>query len=221
MVEAGALVTQRNVERSAQVMEAFPLMVEAIRRIGFPAIRTRGTLGGSLAHADPAGELPLVAVTVGAKLTLRSRTETRTIGADDFFVGHYTTARTPSELLVSSSWPTDWDTWGFSEFARRTGDFAIVAAAVVARLDGELVTRARVAVGGVAGRPVRLTEVEEALQGSPLAESNIESAADLAATLVDPIGDIHASPEFRRRLTTTQVRRALLEAAERVGRAGR
>ena len=215
-MRTGALLTQRRAETDPRIAERFPLLSTATRHIGFPAIRTRGTLGGSLAHADPAAELPLVAVTVGAELTLEARSGRRVVSADDFFVGHYTTARMPNELLVEVAWPIGWDTWGFSEFARRTGDFAIVSAAAVVNFDGDLVSETRVAVGGVASRPQRLTEVEESLRGGPLSESAITAAADVATDLVEPTGDIHANAAYRRRLVGVQVRRALARAAERM-----
>lgn len=210
-VSVGAMTTHRTVERHPDVIRHFPLLARAVGHVGFPAIRSRGTIGGSLAHADPAGELPLIALVSGAEITLEGPSVKRVVPADEFFVSHFTTVRRSDEIVTRVKFPV-WPTAGFSEFARRSGDFAIVAAAIVARLEAGVVSEARIGVAGIGVRPLRLAAAEEALLDAPLSEATADLAAAAAAEAVDPLGDIHGSPEFRRRLVATQVRNAVLDA---------
>jgi aerobic carbon-monoxide dehydrogenase medium subunit len=212
-LELGAMTTHRVVERTLGAQH--PLLTAAASHVGFPAIRARGTIGGSLAHADPAGEIPLVTLVSDAEIGLLSTTGERTVGASGFFVGPYTTARSRGELITRIVFPIPPSAWGFSEFARRTGDYALVACAVSLKINAEGITHAAVGVAGVADRPIRLPAAESALLGSRPDPSTIAGAAEIAATSVEPLADIHGSGEYRRRLVRTLTARALEQASGR------
>ncbi|HZR93017.1 MAG TPA: FAD binding domain-containing protein [Gaiellaceae bacterium] len=178
-VRVGALVRHAALVRQ----DAHPLLAEAARFVGHPAIRTRGTLGGSLAHADPAAELPVVAVALGAVAHVQGPAGARTLPAGELFTGPLQTALRPDELIVAVDFPLP-DTWGFAEFSRRHGDFALALAAT-ARFGDET----RIAVGGVAGTPLLLAGASE-LERAPA------------------FGDVHGPAEYRRALAAECVRRA-------------
>ncbi len=207
----GAMTTQRQAETSEAVKVGAPMVAHALTMVGFRPTRTRGTVVGSLTHADPAAELPTVALALDARFRLASQTGERDVAVDDFFVSYFTTQRQPTELVVDVSFPSRFTGWGFAEFRRRTGDFAIVAAAVAIEPNG----RIRIALGGVAERPIRAPEAEAALNGHRIDDDTAELAARAAAEAVEPLGDIHGSPDFRRRLLVSIVRSALLDAANR------
>jgi CO/xanthine dehydrogenase FAD-binding subunit len=155
--------------------------------IGYPAIRNRGTIGGSLAHADPAAELPCVACATEAEIVTASHRGDRVIAAPDFFVGYFETALDPAELLVEARFPVarTGEAWRFDEFTRKSGDFAVAAAGVGLALAEGLVTMARIAIGGVADRPLRVAPAEERLVGQPPSDEGIAAAAELVAELAD------------------------------------
>jgi carbon-monoxide dehydrogenase medium subunit len=209
-----ALVRQRHVERSARVAETLPILAEALGQVAHPQIRNRGTICGSLAHADPAAELPSVMSVLDATFTIASSRGTRTVPVEDFFQFHLTTAIEPDELLlrVRVNLPGP-DTFGvFREFATRHGDFALAGVAALCQLDSDGVVRAcRIAAAGVAPTPHRLHSVEELLVGQRLADTVLREAEQLAHNEVDPTGDIHASAAYRQRLTGALVKRALTE----------
>jgi carbon-monoxide dehydrogenase medium subunit len=209
-----ALVRQRHVERSAQVAEALPILTQALHQVAHPQIRNRGTVCGSLAHADPSAELPSVMAVLDATFTVASARGTRTIPVADFFEFHLTTALEPDEMLlrVRVNLPGP-DTYSaFQEFATRRGDFALAGVAVLCQLDDAGVVRAcRIAAAGVAPTPHRLSEVEDMLLGRRLANDVLREAENLARDGVDPTGDIHASAAYRQRLTGVLVRRALAD----------
>jgi carbon-monoxide dehydrogenase medium subunit len=209
LTSLGAMTRHRAVERSADVARHVPLLAAAVPYIGHAAIRTRGTIGGSLAHADPAAELPAIALALDATFEARSTRGTRTISASDFFVGYFTTALEPDEILTKVSFPNAAPGTGVSvqEMARRHGDFAMVAAAASVAPDGDV----RIALINVADRPVRATEAEAAMrEGAP-----IPDVAALATRDIEPTADLHASAAYRRSVATVLVRRALTEAASR------
>lgn len=214
----GATVTHRRVERSPEVRECTPLIADAMPLVGHVAIRSRGTIGGSLAHADPAAELPAVALALGASFTVRSRDRgERVVDADDFFEGYFTTALEPDEILTAISFPVAEANRGFAieEVARRHGDFAMVGTAVAVSVADGAITDARVAMINAAEKPVRATAAEEALrEGADFAAAAAAAVADL-----DPSGDLHASPAYRRKVAAVCVRRALERAtAQLIGR---
>jgi CO/xanthine dehydrogenase FAD-binding subunit len=213
----GALTRQRMLEFSAPVREHLPLLHEATTLVGHLPIRTRGTLGGSLAHADPAAEYPAVVTALEAELLVQGPKGHRMLRPEEFFVGYLTTALAPDELLIEVRFPIPSPTggWAFAEFARRHGDFAIVGIAALLEAEGERCRRARLATVGVGATPLRLREAEQILEQEGLTEQGIEAAAARAAELIDPQSDIHASGEFRHHLTRVLTRRALRQARAR------
>ncbi len=220
-VAIGALTRQHAVERSDVVRSRVPLLAEACRFIGHAPIRHRGTVGGNLAHADPASELPAVMVALEAQLTLARAGAARTLPADRFFVGPLATAVAPGELLIDIRVPRASPRTGsaFVEMARRAGDFALVGVAAVIALDGAgRCEWARVALCGVGGTPIRARTAEEALMGQSPAGAALDEAANRAAAATSPPSDVHASAAFRRKLARHFTREAIRIAAERAGR---
>lgn len=211
----GALVRHRTLERDPRIAAAAPLLRRVAPFIGHTPIRSRGTLGGSLAHAEPTAELALAAVTLDARLDVASgRAGTREIAAADFFLGPFTSALEPDELLTGVRVPIAGaeDRVGFAEVAQRSGDFALVAAACRVTVRDGAVADAAVALAGVAQSPVRVPVAEQALVGrSPDAAAAAEAARAACADL-EPRSDIHASAEFRRHLAEVLTLRALTEA---------
>ncbi len=203
---------------SREVARAAPLLAKALPWVGHGQTRARGTVGGSIALGDPSAEIPLVAVALGATITLHAVRDDREVPAEAFFLGAMETARRAHECLTEISFPT----WagpgrigtGFTEVAERHGDFAIVAAAAQLQLDDDGVCRrAAVAVGGAAPAPLRLAASEAALVGSRLDEEALRAAAGEVAARLDPPSDGHASAEYRRRAAPALVRRAIEDAA--------
>jgi carbon-monoxide dehydrogenase medium subunit len=214
----GAMTRQRDVERSEVVRQSQPLLHEAVALIAHPQIRNRGTIGGSLAHADPASELPAVALALDAEFAVAGPRGERSIPAKEFFVTFLTTALEADEVLTSVSFPRRAAGTGYSvqEVARRHGDFALSGTAVTFRIDGDRCADARIALFGVGATPVRATLAEDSLRGKTITDATLNVAADAARDELDePLGDIHASSEFRRHLARTMVRRALTKAAAR------
>jgi aerobic carbon-monoxide dehydrogenase medium subunit len=191
------------------------LLSRVVRHIAHYPIRTRGTFCGSIAHADPASEWCLVAAALGAEMVARRAGGTRTIAADDFFRGIMTTALQEDELLTEVQLPIlAADTcFGFYEFNRRAGDFALAMALVTYRVQGGVINEARVAVGGVEPQPRRIAQAEQALVGKAPGKEAFAAAADAAMAAVDPLEDAITSADYRRDLTRTVVRRALEQAA--------
>jgi CO/xanthine dehydrogenase FAD-binding subunit len=203
----GALARQADALVSPDVRVRAPLLAEALRHVGHPAIRNRGTIGGSIAHADPAGEPLAVLVALDGEIVATGPRGERTIPASSFCLGPFSTALEPGELLTAVRAPAqDGRRFGFVEIARRRGDFAIAGAAVV-------LEPARIALFGVAGTPIRAVSAEEALAGG----ASATEAAALAASSLEPSSDVHASAEYRRRVAAVVVRRALEQAGARAG----
>jgi carbon-monoxide dehydrogenase medium subunit len=217
-LRVGALVRQRALERSTLVRERAPLLAQALPYVGHPQIRTRGTLGGSLAHADPAAELPAVMVALDARLTLRRAGGERIVAAGDFVVAALTTVLAPDELLTEIALPRWPARTGASvlEVAKRHGDFALGGVAAALTLDGQgRVAAARIVCFGVGERPVRITDAERALAGGPPSAIAFAEAGRLASAAIKPGDDIHASGAYRRRLAGVLTTRALAAALER------
>jgi aerobic carbon-monoxide dehydrogenase medium subunit len=215
-VTLGAMVRWRDVLDNAELRMAHPLLVAALGHVAHHQIRNRGTVGGSLAHADPAAELPCIAVTCEAEISVVGAGGARTIAAADFFRGPLMTALSPDELIRDirlPPWPPR-RRFGFAEFARRSGDFALAGAAVFYDPDRDGESRnAHVGVIGAADRPVRLKSAEGVLNDCPVDEQTIAAVAAAASAAADPPGDIHASGAYRRVLVGTMVERALKTAA--------
>lgn len=214
----GAMTRQRSVETSDLARRAAPLVHEAMPSIAHVQIRNRGTVGGSIAHADPAAELPAVMVALGATFRAQSRAGSRTIAADAFFTGLFTTALAPDELLVEIVVPPlpPASGWAFTEMARRHGDYALAGVAAVVTLDsGGRCRAARIALFSVGDGPVLAAAAAALLESQVPTPELIGAAGDRASRDIDPPGDIHASAAYRRHLAGVLTRRALSRAFER------
>jgi carbon-monoxide dehydrogenase medium subunit len=212
VLHAGALVRQRRLERWAAGRA--PLLATALRHVGHLAIRVRGTVAGSIAHADPAAELPALLVCHDGAVVVRSAGGERVVPAADLFLGPLVTALAADELVVETRWPLPaaGAGWGFHEVARRHGDFALAgAAAIVALRDGH-VHRARLALFGCGPTPVRAVAAEKALTGQVPTAAAIDAAARLAAEGLDAQDDLHATAAYRRRVAATLLARAVGDA---------
>jgi carbon-monoxide dehydrogenase medium subunit len=213
----GAMTRMAEVERSPEVAVAAPLLTEAIGLVAHVPVRNRGTVGGSLAHADPAAELPAVALALDAELVAAGPGGTRTIPAGEFFTGPYGTALTPEEILTEVRLPVWPGGHAFLEFSRIHANFAVVAVAALVDVDsaGGQIGRARVALAGVGPTPVRAHAAERALPGTSGDTEAIRAAARLAVADLSPAGDLHASAETRLTLAQVYLRRALELAVSR------
>jgi aerobic carbon-monoxide dehydrogenase medium subunit len=215
-VTLGAMVRWRDIEDDARLETAHPLLKAAIAHVAHYQIRNRGTVGGSIAHADPAAEMPGIAMTCDAEIAVVGKSGEHAFQAADFFQGALTTALTADQIIVEVRlpfWPKG-RRWGFQEFARRRGDFAMAAAAVFYDQDQRgKAMNAHVGVIGVGDRPLRLAGVEDVLNGQAIDEATIAKAEAAASAAVDPQDDIHASAAYRRALVGTMVERALKQAA--------
>jgi len=214
-VSLGAMVRWRDILDDARLRTAHPLLVSAIGHVGHYQIRNRGTVGGSLAHADPAAEMPGIAVTCDAEITVSGKAGAHAIAAAEFFRGPLTTALEPDEVITEIRLPL-WlprRRFGFAEFARRHGDFALAGAAVFYDEDANgKATNAHIGVIAVADKPLRLAGAEERLNGYIVNAETIAAVAKAAASAVDPADDIHASGAYRRVLLGEMVERALKAA---------
>ncbi|HUD88391.1 MAG TPA: FAD binding domain-containing protein [Xanthobacteraceae bacterium] len=215
----GAMMRQRDLETAPEIAQHCPLMAEVLRHVGHRQTRNRGTIGGSLAHADPAAELPAVCAAYDAVIHVASLRGIRQVAFRAFSTGFMATALEPDEMIAAIDLPV-WRTghgYGFHEFARRHGDFALAGAAALLDVGaGNVVRRAALALLGVAASPVRVDAAEARLAGQPLDAALIRSAA-AAAWLVEPMTDIHASADYRRHLAQVLSMRALTDAARRAG----
>ena len=217
-LRVGALTRHRQLEVSDPARSALPLLSRAAAEIGHLAIRNRGTIGGSLAHADPAAEWPLMAVTLDAQIVLRSRRASRTVAARNFFVGPLTTVIQPGEMLCEIRFPINagHTLWGFQELSRRPGDFAVAAVACeIVRGDDGLCVGAALGVAGAHSTPLIVPEAEKVLAGSRGEEASLKEAAERAAAAVEPSSDLHGSADYRRRVVRVLAQRALKEAWSR------
>jgi carbon-monoxide dehydrogenase medium subunit len=214
----GAMTRERTAERSDVVRESVPLLAEAMPLIGHLAIRNRGTIGGSAAHADPSAEIPAVLLALDGELVVRSSARgERTIGARDFFQGFFTTALDPDEALTELRFPVAQPGTGvaFEEATRRHGDFAMVGAAAVVRTEGGHIVEGRITLFGVSDTPIRREQAERVLVGAEPSAQTFEESAALAADSLTPPSDIHGTSTYRKHLVRVLVRRALAKAAER------
>ena len=211
----GALTRQREMERSGLVQERTPVLAAAMPFIGHFQIRNRGTIGGSIAHADPSAEIPAVCLALEAEFVLASDGRERVMKAEEFFITHLTTALEPVEVLTQIRIPgstREWR-WGFQEVCRREGDFALVGAIAMLQLDaGGLCQAARITMFGVGGTPLRMRKAEDILSGSSVDAQTREEVAGVISEELDPDADIHASARYRKEVGGVMVRRAL-EAA--------
>jgi carbon-monoxide dehydrogenase medium subunit len=212
-VRLGAMVRWRDIEDDARLDTAHPLLKAAIAEVAHYQIRNRGTVGGSIAHADPAAEMPGIAVTCDAKIAVVGRAGSRVINAADFFLAPLTTALAADEIIVEirlPAWPQE-RRWAFKEFARRRGDFAMAGTALFYDVDASgKACNAHVGAIGVGDRPQRLAAAESAINGNVVDIATSERAGAAASDAVMPQSDIHASAAYRKSLIGTLVERALL-----------
>jgi len=223
-VRIGAMTRQRQVERDPLVAERAPLVYETMPSIAYPQIRTRGTFGGSIAHADPAAQLPALSVALNGRFRLRKGTAERWVAADEFFVALFTTLLEPDELLVEVALPPmpRRSGWSFQEVSRRQHDFPLAGVAAVVTLDGTSPAadagcqEARLVFLSVGDGPMPSHQAAAMLQGQKPTPELIRAAADAAAQQdIDPVSDIHAAAEFRRHLARVLAQRALEQAFRR------
>src|SRR6516165_9838583 len=218
-VAVGAMTREYIAEESGTVADAVPLLAAALPLIGHEAIRNRGTIGGSLAHADPAAELPAVARALDAEFVVRGQSGERVVPAAEWFEGFLTTSRRPDELLVEVRFPTADRGTGisFQEVARRHGDFAIVGLAASLTLSGGAISDARLALAGMSDVPVRAAHAEDLLVGERPSAELFDEAASRATDDTDPPADLHGSSDYRKKVAAALVRRGLREAADNAG----
>ena len=234
-IRVGAMTRQRAAERSPVLASRVPLIAEALRWVGHAQIRNRGTVGGSLAHADPAAELPAVAAALGATFVIAGQNGTRTLSPDEFFMGYLTTAIEPTEVLTEVRIPVMARDagWAFTEVSRRHGDFALVGVAALVHVDGDRCRDVRLAFTGVGPMPVRVREAEATLEGQRLTrdarsgqpggrldDAVLQEVGRMVAERLEPESDIQASAEYRKHIAGVLARRALTTAAARAGGAG-
>jgi aerobic carbon-monoxide dehydrogenase medium subunit len=219
-VTIGAMTREYVAEESGTVADTLPLLAAALPLIGHEAIRSRGTIGGSLAHADPAAELPAVARALDAEFVVRGPSGTRVIPAAEWFDGYLTTSRRPDELLAEVRFPAAGPGTGvsFEEVARRHGDFAIVGLATSLVLSGGVISDARLAFAGVSDVPVRAAAAEDLLAGERPSAELFDEAARRATEDLDPPADLHGSSDYRKTVAAAVVRRGLRAAADNAAR---
>jgi carbon-monoxide dehydrogenase medium subunit len=214
----GAMTRESQVEHSPLVAERAPLITETMPHIAHEQIRHRGTFGGCMAHADPAAELPTIAVALKANMKVRGQAGERWVPAEEFFISLFTTVLMPDDLLVEVAIPPRpaRTGWSFMEVARRHGDYALAGVAATVTLDSQnRCDEARLVYVSVGDRPENAVEATAVLQGQELTAEAVEAAAETAAANVDPVKDIHASVAYRRHLVQILTRRALTKATER------
>lgn len=210
VLRIGALTRYAALERSPEIAEKAPLLVKAVRHVAHPAIRNRGTIGGSIAFADPAAELPACLLALGADIVLRSKDSSRRVAAADFFIDLYETARAENEIVEATELKpaTGNMRYGFDELARRHGDFAIVGLAAAAEMDGKKILSLKLAFFGVGNRPV-LAKAGGLAAGQELSEARIDEIAKAAAGDLDPYDDLQATGKMRRHLASVLTGRVL------------
>jgi CO/xanthine dehydrogenase FAD-binding subunit len=214
----GALARYRTLERDSGLNAMFPLIAEALPHIAHPQIRNRGTIGGNLSHADPASELPAIAVALGARFHIQAAKRERWLDASDFFVGALTTDLQPDEMLVEVELPLPKPRTGacFTELARRRGDFAIVGVAAMVTLgERDECTHARLTFCGVGETPVDASSATDVLAGRVLTEEAVRDVAASVQTMIDPGGSVHATAGYQRHIAGVLTERALQKACLR------
>lgn len=218
-LKIGALTPHRWVEEmeDPELLGGFSVLKRAARWVGHYPIRTLGTFGGSIAHGDPSAEWCMLAALLDAEVVAVGPGGERVIPASDFFHGFFMTALEPDEIIVAVRFPQPAPNAALQEFARRAGDYAIVAAAVTLDIDDGKCRSARVVLGGVADVPLRVPEAERVLEGAEVGRETFEEAGREAAKVVDPPSDVQGTSEYRRDLSAVMVRRALEKAAGDVG----
>ncbi len=211
----GAMVRQATAEQSPEVALAAPLLAEALGHVAHPPVRHSGTVVGSIAHADPAAELPAVALALDAQMTAAGPHGERRISAAEFFQGPFTTALAPDEILTEVRFPSFPGGHAFVEFARTHGNFAVVGVAAQVAVSDGVVSRTALAASGVAATPIRLTAAEEALTGTAGDDAAVEAAVEAAVSRLDPVDDVHASAATRVDVARVCLREGIRSAVDR------
>ena len=216
-IRVGALTRHYQLETSAVIARHLPVLTSAMTHVAHLAIRNRGTIGGSLSHADPAAELPMMALLLDAELHIASASGKRTIAARDFFVGALTVDLARDDIVTEIVLPKlpPKTGWGFEEVARRSGDFALAAAAATLTLSAGVISQARIALTGVGATPVRAAEAEVLLVGQALEPGLIDRIIDAVRAAIEPDTDLHASSDYRRHLGGVLAGRAVSAAWRR------
>ena len=221
VLRIGSMTRERHLEFDPLIPKWTPLLAEAVHFIAHPQIRNRGTMGGSIVNADPAAELPVLMLALNARLKAKNKSGERWIGAPDFFVGMFTTALEPDEILVEIELPLSSTRtgWSFMEVAPRAGDYALMGVAALVTLDeGGKCKAAKLVYLNAGEGPVEAKEAEQLLKGEALSDELIESAASRASQEeINPFGNIHASSEFQRHLANVLTKKALKQAMQRAG----
>lgn len=218
----GAMTRQEEAAASPVVRDQAPLMFEALPHVAYPAIRSRGTVGGSIANADPKAELPCVLAAARGSVVLVSTSGRRELSAEEFFLGPYMTAREPDEILteVRLPEPRPGSAVAFEEVSRSAGEFALTLVGVALEIEARRCTKATVAVAGATSTPTRARAVEGALKDSTLEPATLAEAAERVNEDIEPVGDTHGSASYRRSITVVATRRALTRAAARLNGGG-
>ncbi len=213
----GAMTVENDLIASPVLQARVPLLPEAARLIADPQVRNRGTIGGDIAHGDPANDHPALSLALDATFTLQGPGGRRTVKADDFFLGTYMTALADDEILVDIRVPAfaPKTGWAYEKLKRKTGDWATAGAAVVMRLDGGVVSHVRIALTNVAPMALRATAAEDALKGRPLSDAGIAAAAQAAMAACDPAEDLRGSVDYKRAMAGQMLQRAIRQAAAR------
>ncbi len=213
----GAMTVENDLIASKVLQARVPLLPEAAKLIADPQVRNRGTIGGDIAHGDPANDHPALSLALDATFTLQGPGGRRTVKADDFFLGTYMTALAEDEILVDIRVPAfaPKTGWAYTKLKRKTGDWATAGAAVVMRLDGGVVSHVRIALTNVAPMALRATAAEDALKGRPLSDATITAAAQAAMAACDPAEDLRGSVDYKRAMAGQMLQRAIRQAAAR------
>jgi carbon-monoxide dehydrogenase medium subunit len=213
----GAMTVENELIASSVLQARAPLLVEAAKLIADPQVRNRGTIGGDIAHGDPANDHPALALALDATLTLQGPAGRRHVKADDFFLGTYMTALQDDEILVEIRLPAfaPKTGWSYQKLKRKTGDWATAGAAVVLRLDGGVVSHVRIGLTNVAPMALRALAAEQALLGRPLDDASIDAAAQAAMSACDPAEDLRGSVDYKRAMAGQMLKRAIRTAAAR------
>lgn len=216
-IRVGALTRHVALEKSEVIAKNFPVLREAMTHVAHLAIRNRGTIGGSLSHADPAAELPMMTLLLNARLGIASGKGRRTAAPAEFFVGALTTDLGDDEILTDIEFPklSPQTGWGFEEVARRSGDFALASVATTVTAANGVIAEARIAMMGIGETAMRATDVEKLLTGQQPTQELIDEAVASIRSVVEPNTDLHASADYRRHLVGVLARRALLSAWDR------
>jgi carbon-monoxide dehydrogenase medium subunit len=216
----GAMTTENDLIWSPLLAEHCPLLVETARLISDPQVRYRGTIGGDISHGDPGNDHPAVMLCLGASFVLKGHGGERVVPADGYFLGTYSTALEPDEILTEIRIPVPGKDSGYcyAKLKRKTGDFATAAAAVLLKLDGDKVLDVSIALTNVAATALKVPDAENALRRRPLNDSTIDEAARLAMAACDPVEDLRGSVAYKVAMAGEMTRRALLTAASRAGR---